>query len=344
MRKSSFQVSVVLATYNRGQQLIDTIEHVLDNTYPDFEIIVVDQTRNHKPEVTTALMAFQGDRRYRYVQLSIANLPLARNVGLRLARGEIIIYVDDDVIVGRDFINQHVRPYYDPTVGAVGGRIITQGYEPDANGVVSAAVGRLGKYGPLQGHFYKEGPPCKIEWGMGCNMSFRRVALEQAGGFDERYKESAKHEDVDAFVRVRREGYKAVFAPDAQLIHLKSPSGGCRSNADFKRQRSNRLRCEALIATCLHGSRPTALVGILKYGLQCALHAAEEHRRRFSEAGHHLSKRTHLSRYMMLLPSFAKFFGAFLNGVRAHYFESSSQISLQLSAELDTSKSDIFLV
>ena len=225
--------SVVIPTYEREQQLVDTIEYVLANTYSAFEVIVVDQTREHTPDVAAALEDFQRDRRFRYVQLPLANLPLARNVGLRLARGEVLIYVDDDVELDDDFVAAHVARYEDEGVGAVAGRIITPGVGA-ARAALEGAVanrplpGRLSPDGNNESHFNQTEYDGEVEWGQGCNMSFRKQALEAIGGFDERFVQTAIHEEVDVFCRIRERGWRAVFEPRASLIHLKEASGGCR--------------------------------------------------------------------------------------------------------------------
>jgi len=236
--------SVVIPTYKREQQLVDTIEYILADRYSEFEVIVVDQTKNHTPQVADAIETFQQDSRFRYVQIPIANLPLARNVGLRLAQGDVIIYVDDDVKLEPSFIAAHVACYEDTKIGAVGGRILNvQGRASDPTG--SAKPGQILPDGTRTTHFYKT-ERAYIDWGMGCNMSFRRSALEDINGFDERYTKAAKHEDIDAFVRIRKAGYLAVFEPSACLTHLKTSQGGCRSETEEIERARSYLRSEAL--------------------------------------------------------------------------------------------------
>ena len=225
--------SIVIPTYKREQQLVDTITYVLADAYPSFEVIVVDQTGEHTPEVAAALEDFQQDSRFRYVQLPMANLPLARNVGLRLARGEVLIYVDDDVELADDFIAAHVARYTDEEVGAVAGRIITPGVGAARDATEGETAnrplpGRLSPDGNNESHFNQTKYDGVVEWGQGCNMSFRKQALEAIGGFDERFVQTAIHEEVDVFCRLRESGWRAVFEPWACLVHLKEASGGCR--------------------------------------------------------------------------------------------------------------------
>ena len=60
-------------------------------------------------------------------------------------------------------------------------------------------------------------------------MSFRKEAIIKAGGFDERFGGSAHLEETDLCLRIRKAGYKIVFDPKAELIHLKDTKGGCRA-------------------------------------------------------------------------------------------------------------------
>jgi GT2 family glycosyltransferase len=64
-------------------------------------------------------------------------------------------------------------------------------------------------------------------------MSFRKEAIIKAGGFDERFGGSAHLEETDLCLRIcRKAGYKIVFDPEAELIHLKDTKGGCRAGND----------------------------------------------------------------------------------------------------------------
>src|ERR1700733_2038251 len=109
MQLSSPSVSVIIATYNRGEVLCDTVAMALAQDYPDFEVIVVDQTPE-PPAMVREFVKAAGDR-LRYVRREIPNLPAARNTGIRIARGEIVVFIDDDVIIGPEYVTAHVRLY-----------------------------------------------------------------------------------------------------------------------------------------------------------------------------------------------------------------------------------------
>lgn len=64
----------------------------------------------------------------------------------------------------------------------------------------------------------------------GCNMSYRKEALIEAGEFNERFGGSAHMEETDLCMRIRKSGHKIVFEPDAVLIYLRDATDGCRAD------------------------------------------------------------------------------------------------------------------
>lgn len=226
-------VSVVIPTYKREEVLIDTIDYVLANTYPSFEVIVVDQTPKHSPPVSESLERLKENQRFRHVKLETSSLPLARNTGLEVASGEIIIYCDDDVVVSEDYIRQHVNMYTSQRIGAVAGRIknARPDQKPPQRPTTERPPGQISENGWAEPYFNQdyEGD---VDFGQGCNMSFRSDVLSKLGGFDERFTKTAIYEEVDVFVRLQKAGYRAVFAKEATVLHLSPPTGGCRSQKE----------------------------------------------------------------------------------------------------------------
>jgi len=215
------KASVIIATYRRDSCLVNTIRSVLLQGYPDFELLVVDQSANHTPE-TESFLRNLDDPRYSYYLIAPPSLPAARNFGLAHSNGEIVIYIDDDVLLDSDFILTHVKAY-DRTdqLAALSGRVRTAGETISTHLYARASDGSWsGGY-----DFPDEGD---IETVRGCNMSFRRSALEKIGGFDPSYEGNALREESDVCFRLRRLGYQIRFEPGASLDHLTAPDGGCR--------------------------------------------------------------------------------------------------------------------
>ena len=86
------KVSVVIPTYNYGQYIVGAVESVLNQTFRDMEVIVVD---DGSADNTRELMAEFGDK-IRYIYQPNRGLPAARNTGIRAGRGEYVAILDSD--------------------------------------------------------------------------------------------------------------------------------------------------------------------------------------------------------------------------------------------------------
>lgn len=96
-------ISVILPTHNRSRWLERAITSVRTQTYPDWELIVLDDDSD---DGTDALVAghVADDDRVRYLRVEFRNSPAARNVGLASAKGDLIAYLDDDNVMQRDWL------------------------------------------------------------------------------------------------------------------------------------------------------------------------------------------------------------------------------------------------
>lgn len=113
------KVSVVIPTHNRSSLLRRAIQSVLDQTYQDFEIIVVDDAST---DDTEAVVKGFADERIRYVRHSENRGEAAsRNTGIRLAKGEYIAGHDDDDVWLPPKLEKQVKAFEkaSPKVGVV---------------------------------------------------------------------------------------------------------------------------------------------------------------------------------------------------------------------------------
>ena len=221
------KASIIIPTYNRGKLLCNTLTNLIGQLPTDAEIVVVDQS----DEVCSELMeiAKNHSTQIHYYKIFVKGLPHARNYGLKRAIGEIIIFCDDDVIPGPNFIENHLQNYKGKEVGGVGGRIILKGNQSHDNSNHNKTIGKGRWWDAYLIDNFDATERAYIDHVQGCNMSFRKEALIKAGGFDERFGGSAHLEETDLCLRIRRGGYKIVFDPKAELIHLKDTKGGCRA-------------------------------------------------------------------------------------------------------------------
>jgi GT2 family glycosyltransferase len=219
-------VSVVVATIGRGRLLVQTVRGLLENDYPSFEVIVVDQTPEPDPDVVAFMEHNRG--RVTYVRRRQPGLPDARNAGVAVARGDVIVFVDDDVIPGRRLIAGHAGAYADSGIGGVAGRVLGVGGAPKTPERRKSHIAKIRFMGLVVRDHFDADIRTRADHVRGCNMSFLRRAIDRAGGFDGRFGGSAHLEETDLALRVRAAGYRLVFEPDASLVHILEPVGGCR--------------------------------------------------------------------------------------------------------------------
>ena len=221
------KTSIIIPTYNRGKLLCNTLTNLIGQLPTDGEIVVVDQS----DEVYSELMeiAKNHSTQIHYYKIFVKGLPHARNYGLKRAIGEIIIFCDDDIIPSQNFIKNHLQNYKEKEVGGVGGRIILNGNQSHDNPNLNKVIGKIRWWDAYLIDNLDATEMAYIDHVQGCNMSFRKEALIKAGGFDERFGGSAHLEETDLCLRIRKAGYKLVFDPKAELVHLKDAKGGCRA-------------------------------------------------------------------------------------------------------------------
>ncbi|MEH2200335.1 hormogonium polysaccharide biosynthesis glycosyltransferase HpsN [Nostoc sp.] len=226
-------ISVVIPTYGREEALRDSIVDVLKQDYPNFEVLVVDQTQTHQPEIQAYLEEMAGIGKIKWLRLDWASLPGARNYAIRRASGEIILFIDDDVQLTPNLLAAHAKNYVqNPEVGAVAGRVFDRMKLGDSGGDLQieylppeAMDPGIAWYHIDLVHTIK---PQQVLTARGCNMSFRREIFTKYGlRFDERFRGSAVREESDFCLRVRKTGYKIWYDPEAHLVHLGEETGGC---------------------------------------------------------------------------------------------------------------------
>lgn len=223
-----FAVSLAIPTYGRDGVLVETLRQAFECEPAPSEIIVVDQTPEHDGPTTRFLEDAAARESIRWIRQAEPNLPRARNRALAEAKGDLVIFIDDDVILPRGFVGEHARNYTDPLVAAVAGRVIRK-YAWGARKPPRAWPRELD---------YRFFSPDRTDRVVGVanfsggNHSARVAVLRAVGGYDERYIGWAFREDSDAAMRLWKQGHLIVFDPLAELEHLAAPAGGCRVSGE----------------------------------------------------------------------------------------------------------------
>jgi GT2 family glycosyltransferase len=201
------KISVVVAACNAARTLEDCLSSLKNLHYPDFEVIVVnDGSRDATEEIARQFP-------FRCISTPNQGISAARNVGMQAATGEIVAYLDSDARADVDWLRYLAVTFMKFDVAGVGGPNIVP---PQDNWIAKCVYRSPG--GPTQvmlNDQYAEHIP-------GCNMSFRKAALERIGGFDPIFKMAA--DDVDICWRLINAGYQIGFSPSAVVWHHRRPS------------------------------------------------------------------------------------------------------------------------
>ena len=212
-------VSVVIPTYQRDWVLVETIDYLLELQPAPAEIVVVDQTAEHEPNTHRALADLESAEKIRWIRFAPPSITHAMNVGLKQARNEVVLFVDDDIIPGADLIAAHARAHARGS-NIVAGQVLQPGETP----VNEEQCAKGFTFCSNRGQFITEL--------MGGNFSInRRLALE-LGGFDENFVHVAYRFEAEFAARAMAAGEKIWFEPQASIRHLRARSGGTRSYGD----------------------------------------------------------------------------------------------------------------
>jgi GT2 family glycosyltransferase len=217
---SPLSISVVVATYGRDAELRGIVEQLLCHDYPRFEVVLVDQVPRHDEQTCVFLESVTS--RVRYFVLQQPNTVHAEAFGVEQATGDIVLFLDDDVVMPADLLTRHAENYQDLSIQGVGGLVLHRGESP------VEALHPLCERADVGYYFFSHAYARRIEVAnaRGCNMSFRREAILRVGGFDKRFR---THQwELDLCRRIHQAGGKIVHDPRASVLHLASPRAGSR--------------------------------------------------------------------------------------------------------------------
>lgn len=187
-------VSVVICVRNGEKCVSGCIESLLNQTFRDYEIVIVDDASNDR---TVEVISRFKDQRIKCLRnKEWFGIPKSRNIGLKHAKGKYIFFTDADCTVSKDWIEEGLSCFADDCVG-VEGRIIyvSENYQPTfSDNVLENRNG---------GQF------------MTANVAYRRDTIETVGGLDERIKYRT---DRDLGFKIIKHG-KVCFNKNMIAVH-----------------------------------------------------------------------------------------------------------------------------
>lgn len=211
-------ISVIISTYNRADLLGDAIESVLAQELSGarpFELLVVDN--NSSDRTRDVIEAFSArDPRVRHVFERAQGLSHARNAGIARARASILTFTDDDVRVGRGWLDAILAVCEEhPDADVIGGRVLPEWPAPPPAWLTRDHWSPLAlvDYGDRPVRVSAENPLCLV----GANLTVRRRAFDLAGTFApalQRVRDGVGScEDLEFLMRLYRAGRFGIYDP-----------------------------------------------------------------------------------------------------------------------------------
>ena len=245
LKKDLELVSVIIPNKDHVRDLKSCIDSLLEvNAYHNLEIIIVENN-------SSSLEIFryyeeiqkQDGRIHVYTYTGSFNYSRINNFGASKAHGRFLLFLNNDTVILKPSSIWYLASHAErQDVGAVGALLIYPDHTVQHAGVI------LG-YGGIAGHAYQgeelgelpgEYPELLFEHTRnvsavtGACMLMRREVYEQAGGFDEEL--AVTFNDVDLCLRLRKEGYRILICPNAELIHNESASRGAEDSEEKVRR------------------------------------------------------------------------------------------------------------
>ena len=217
-------ISIIICTYNREKYIRPLLESIAKNDYPttDYEIVLVDNNcTDNTHGVCEQFAAAHKEVAFCYVIEPEQGLSAARNKGIKEAKGDIIIYVDDDALVDSDYIRQYAEHFATyPETMAAGGPIepLYETKEPSwMSPYTKALLTAWMNYG-TQVREYPNG-----RYPGGGNAAYRKEVFERVGLFNTELGRKGNlllaSEEKDIFDKMKALGMKVLYLPTPVLHH-----------------------------------------------------------------------------------------------------------------------------
>lgn len=246
----------IIATYNRAHWLALTLENILRQRDADWELLVVD---DGSTDNTAQLVPSVQDTRVRYIYHEHGERSAARNFGLKQARGEFVIFMDDD-----DFLHPAMLERARQVYATTGADVVYHGSR------VMDHTGALLPQAPFIPTRRDDMLRALLVENFGLSFALlKRAAVERVGGFDVSLSAA---EDWDLWIRLAAAGCAFAFVPEALFYYRMHADNTIR---DWKRmEASSRFVLERALATWPQATAPYRHIALARQALREALRRA----------------------------------------------------------------------
>ncbi|MFC2171619.1 glycosyltransferase family 2 protein [Acidobacteriota bacterium] len=208
-------ISIVTPTYNRKDLLLRHLKALEKQTLPpnEFEVVVIDDGSTDGTD--EFLRSYRPQFRFSFHHQENSGLASSRNAGIRLAAGQVVLLLDDDVMPSPELVREHIKPHrQSDDVVVIGSLPYPDDLPQDTFLWYLERIGHFDLYSRKDK--YEAGrPPLQPLNG---NSSVRKEHLLRTGLYDERFQQYGG-EDVEFGFRLEKAGLKWIYAPTARGFH-----------------------------------------------------------------------------------------------------------------------------
>jgi len=231
-------VSVIVPSYSMDNyyNLRGAIDSLLNQSYPDIEIIVAISTSKELYEKIVKAYNIQGKVKVIFSEQGLG-AAAARNVGIKNASGDILAFIDDDAIADDRWVEELVNAYKEPGVKAVGGKILPLWLPCKPEYFPEELYWLVG----VTHNSFSPDRIAEVRSAFGANMRFRREVFDQVGLFNESFgfvRQRASYiqaEEVELSLRMTGKFGVGVIYNPAAIVHHKIPVTKTRLKVLLKR-------------------------------------------------------------------------------------------------------------
>ena len=233
------EVSIIIPVHNQIRFTLACVHSLYANISTDnYEIIISDDNSSDQ----TSEVFKNYFPRLKYLRNASDNLGFVQNCNnaAQTAHGRHLIFLNNDVLVLRNWLEELIRIFEEhTTVGIVGSKLIyPEGTLQEAGGIVFQDgsgwnYGRFENASLPQFNYLRD-----VDYCSGASLAISANLWRQLGGFDERFS-PAYYEDTDLAFRVREAGYRVVYQPLSEVIHFEGISNGKSDSSGVKKHQLN---------------------------------------------------------------------------------------------------------
>lgn len=228
------KVSIILVNYNGYRDTIECLQSLRDITYPNYEVIVVDNASTD--ESAGEISSFTKDNEILIMSKENGGFSAGNNIGIKYAlehNTDYCLLLNNDTVVEPNFLDKLISGFaFSGNCGLTIGKIL---YESNRDTIWYAGGSISRKTAKTEHWHYREideglqDNPQVVSFATGCCMCLSKETIEKVGLLDERY--FLYEEDADYSYRIADAEFELLYIPEARIYHKVSASTGNSSKA-----------------------------------------------------------------------------------------------------------------